>query len=229
MIISHKHKFIFIHIPKTGGVSVYETLSKICGGNDILKKDSARHVSAQKIKIRVGDKLWNSYFKFAFVRNPWDRQLSLYFYIRKTQDNKYHKQVMKHNSFNEFILGLSRNHCVFPQQYNVTDDNNKLIVDFIGRLENIERDFQIICKRIGLPYIKLPHLNKSKHKHYAEYYTKETERVVAEEYKDDIEMFGYSFEKLNFFKKAVYNIRDQVLFVTDIEKIKRSFKNRLPV
>ena len=146
----------------------------------------------------------NNYFKFCFVRNPWDKLVS--FYCDKLNiNNPSHRDFLKYNgfkvgiSFEELVYAIrdiqdreAERH--FKSQYTfVTDQRNNLVVDFVGRFENLEEDFNKICKIAGLPPIALPHRYKSVHDHYSTYYTDETRRVVAERYKKDIEMFGYDF------------------------------------
>ena len=69
------------------------------------------------------------------------------------------------------------------------------LYDYVGRTETMQMDMDIICEKIGISKIKLPHVNKTKHKHYTEYYTDETRELVANWHKIDIDYFGFKFEK----------------------------------
>ena len=137
------------------------------------------------------------YLKFAFVRNPWDRCLSLYFYLFKNE-----KQPKM--TFDFFLRLFAFDNPVFSSHFNekgVWDVHYKtqysyidgIPMDFIGRYENLQQDFNIICDKIGIQQQELPHVNKSRHKHYTEYYDDETRQIVAEKYAKDIEYFGYKF------------------------------------
>ena len=90
----------------------------------------------------------------------------------------------------------------------ITDDKGKVVVDFIGKYENFDEDWKIVCEKIGIK-AKLPHRNKSKHRHYSVYYTKEARQVIAERFKEDIKMFGYKFEKSNH----LYNLKNELSLV----------------
>jgi hypothetical protein len=71
--------------------------------------------------------------------------------------------------------------------------NNEIVVENIIRFENLKQGFDDMCKTLQVPHIKLPHLNKTKHTHYTDYYDDETRELVAKKYAKDIETFGYEF------------------------------------
>jgi len=135
------------------------------------------------------------YFKFTFCRNPFDRMVSNYSMF--TQIGGRSKQIQQFNnnpiklSFSEFVKLACQhtNHHWVPQY----DFIRGYEIDYIGRLENMQQDFDIVCDKIGIARQQLPHINKSKHKHYTEYYDDETRQIVAEKYAKDIEHFGYKF------------------------------------
>jgi len=198
-MISHKHKFLYIHIPKCGGVSIKNALK-----NNEVKRDLLHNDLNNKRLIKQEDKL-KKYFKFSFVRNPWDRMISLYHYfsqfkesrvfysdniniIKKTQDMSFLDFCTKKN--------WQKMHNGFhfkPMTDWISNDSGSLSLDYIGRVESLQKDFDIICDKIGIPHQELPRKNKSKHKHYTEYYDDETKQIVAEKYAKDIKHFGYKF------------------------------------
>ena len=175
-MINDKYKVIFVHVIKTGGVSIATALGM---------KKKQYHKSASKIKKELGENIWNEYFKFTFVRNPFEKIVSQYHYNRV-------KFGFKDSTFKEYVKAWSEGQKIstFPQ-LNLFYLDEKL--DFIGRFKNLQEDFNIVCDKIGIPKQKLPHKNKSKHKHYTEYYDDETLQIVAEKYAKDIERFGYKF------------------------------------
>ncbi len=135
------------------------------------------------------------YFKFTFCRNPFDRMVSNY--SMWTQNDHRVKQIQQFHknprelSFPEFVKFTCQhtNHHWLPQY----DFIHGYEIDHIGRLENIQQDFDIVCDKAGISRQKLPHKNKTKHKHYTEYYDNETLEIVSEKYAQDIEYFGYKF------------------------------------
>ena len=178
-MINHDLKCIFVEVPKTGSTSI----------RSIIGQPAKPHLTIVEIQNQVTKQQFDEYFKFAFVRNSWDRELSLYKYILKTPKHYYHKQCLQFVNFSEYL----RKRQVLLQQYDFLSNNGEIQVDFIGRFENFQQDFNTVCDKIGIPQQQLPHRNKSKHKHYTEYYDDETREIVAQKYARDIEYFGYKF------------------------------------
>ena len=204
-MISHSHKCIFVHIPKCGGTSVEDALFKpyrrrskkdLFGGPNKYQTGALQHLMSSHIIKEVGEDIFNQYFKFSFVRNPWDKMVSQYHYsITLREDLLNYIGISKFSSFKEYIHNVSKSkiHVQWDQQYKFLYINKKCVVDFIGRFENLQQDFNIVCDKIGIPQQQLSHKKKSKHKHYTEYYDDETREIVAEKYAKDIEYFGYEF------------------------------------
>jgi hypothetical protein len=192
------YKCIFIHIPKTGGVSISKTLF----GNYTDHADIdwyLEHYHGTTVK---------RYFKFAFVRNPWDRLHSAYFFLKKGGMYKvdaefYEKHLSYLSSFEEFVMEWLNNKTVesfihfVPQYKFITSigDREKIVVDFIGRFEQLEEDFHQVCKILKFKNIQLlkENITHNGHKKYFQSYSKEMKDKVQELYQRDIELFKYSF------------------------------------
>jgi chondroitin 4-sulfotransferase 11 len=193
-------EYIFIHIPKTGGTSIRRQL----GNHPSLKCYNHRPYEWVMDQIEHSR---NSQFVFTIVRNPWDRILSLYHYWKqqevKHQFYKYDKRIVDHiksinMSFKQFIHSIQEKDPIIMSKNHVNPYIEYYLpslepLDYIGRFENLQQDFNTICDKIGIPHQQLPHANKSKHKHYTEYYDDETKQIVAERYAKDIEHFEYKF------------------------------------
>lgn len=202
--ISDRFKCIFIHIPRAAGSSIEDT-SIFKDQRDKTGEEVGGHASAKEYRERWPDK-FNSYFKFTFVRNPYSRAVSAFFYLshggsRNAYDNKIFEKYFKNQKkdFNSFCINqLSKdviNDAVHfsPQHTFLCDDNMNILVDFIGRQENFENDAKKLFKTIGIPF-EYMHINKSDHKHYSEYYTKESQEKVFNLYKPDFDILKYSPE-----------------------------------
>jgi hypothetical protein len=150
------------------------------------------HVTAAQIAAEMGVDEFQSYFSFAIVRNPWDWQVSLYTFASKSTRHRQHQLVAGFADFNEYLRWRCREEVRFQKSYLYSTEGEQL-VDFIGRYENLEADFQSICRRIGVEE-ELPVLNVSKTKPYQEYYTPETRELVRKIFAPDIETFHYTFE-----------------------------------
>ena len=209
MRCSFKHKFIFIHVPKTAGSSIDTRLNGFNDLKSLYKHEGIpfvknvtmsreyiqtipAHISSRELKAVLGQK-YDNYFKFAFVRDPWDWKLSTYKYILKNRKHPAHETYKKFKSFHNYIIATP--HRPRQQSDYIYSTDDKPLVDYVGRFEQLQKDFTDICKIIGLHNNKLPHKNKTNHKHYTEYYNDETKQIVTERYARDIELFGYEFGK----------------------------------
>jgi sulfotransferase famil protein len=169
----------------------------------------ARHACASRGMQELDE--WDEYFKFAFVRNPWDRLVSWYTMIRTADKyrtirwNKLWRYALDNGStFEEFIRNCNgevrmKHGVKYSFAHNqldyVADEDGNLLVDFIGRVENFQSDMRKVLDTIDVEQQVIPRKNSSAHAHYSEFYTPETETIVRERFKRDIEFFGYEFER----------------------------------
>lgn len=249
MIISHKHKFIFIKTRKTAGSSIELFLSQFCGPKDILtplipeeekirekqnivpqkyfeagilpkiltlmrksskpihpylaKSSSLRiltkkthptfreHMTAHDIRELVGEDVWNSYYKFCFDRNPWDKTVSSYFWDK-------HDLNLGDMAFNDYLETETGKNLRW-YNYPLYTYQNKIIVDFIGKYENLKDDFTKICKKIGIEFNgELPRAKtnfRPKQHHYSYYFNDKNRELIRDHFKKEIDLNGYIFEK----------------------------------
>jgi hypothetical protein len=179
---------IFIHINKTGGTSIGKALG--------LREK--QHLTVQEVRDRVGIQNWDSSYTIAFVRNPWDRVSSSYRYRLKVRKNNTNNIEIDFKSWVKKVFQerdpryYDYPKMLMPQTNWLKDELGDINIDFIGRFETIEEDFEALCKKLGVQ-LDLPHLNKTKQVPYQDYYDKETMEIVADYFSEDIETFGYSF------------------------------------
>lgn len=196
MRISSKYKFVYIAIPKTGSETIRESLNLYSNIHSESDKTSPYywHTKSKTLKnhFKKMNWNWNDYFKFTFVRNPWDMLVSLYKYFQINKTLSLPKDGGP--EFKPFLLNRINESSPSVSCYsNYYSDGDDILLDFIGKFENIQTDFNKICDKIEIPHQKLPHKNATKHKHYTEYYDNETRKIVAKKYAHDIEYFGYKF------------------------------------
>ena len=156
-----------------------------------------KHIRAVDLKKELGGEVWNSYFKFAFVRNPWDRVVSTYLHRRKVA-NDLVKRVWPESRF-LFNAALAIKYdamgCSSVQQKEyITDDSSNTIVDFIGRFEDLEKDFRSVCDRIGVRSHLGGKHDPTSEKSYKYWYNKRGKDIVSRVKNDDIRRFNYTFE-----------------------------------
>src|SRR5690625_1327495 len=219
MLLSLKHNFLFIHTAKTGGTSVRAALSRyryqgryglamfLSDKLDQLTSHRIgakfpRHAKAIAAREMLPRELYDRLFKFAFVRNPWDLQVSSFHHIRRERPHLMGPYSEDFEGFLRWKLDPER-----PFQYHidtsielqsdyVVDLQGQLIVDYIGRYERLAEDYTEICQKIGVPEKQLPHKRKAqdRKKDFRSYYSDETAELVAQRFARDIDLFDYTFD-----------------------------------
>lgn len=138
----------------------------------------------------VGKAKYENSYVFSSVRNPYSRAVSMFTH-QSWRSVKTFKNFCRAIKTNQYPSDIAKWHTATLTEHIVIGRDLK--VDFVVRLENYQEDFNTVCDKIGIPRQELPHKNKSKHKHYSEYYDEETKQIIAEKYAKDIEYFGYEF------------------------------------
>ena len=200
-------KTIFVHNQKTAGMSIEKYMFERLSGSKLFLE---RHAYVEDGINKLGEKAWEEYFSFGFVRNPWSRLVSWYTMIVETppdKPNKLWNYVHRNsNSFNEFVEnctdelvdvrdGFNYRKSFTRNQFDYfTDSEGEISVDFIGRFENLQEDLDKVLARLGLPRYTLPIVNATKKKDYRTYYDDDTRKIVGIRFKKDIDHFGYTFE-----------------------------------
>jgi hypothetical protein len=211
MPYSPKHQYIFTHIMKTAGSSLVQRLEKseddrplllrgkpnleinhVCGFNE---KQSMEHLTPQQIRRVIGWHAFNTAFRFTIVRNPWDRVVSTYFWIRQGDPHAdpRMKSYCEEHSFEDFAKEKSFfwPPLQFPHVFNPKGQSHH---HKVCRYENLENDLKDVFQSVGLDPEPLGHKNKTDHKPYTEYYTAESREAVAKKYAKDINSLGYQFK-----------------------------------
>lgn len=205
MIISHKHKFIFFAVPKTATHAIREALREHMGANDweqqfLFGRDTLPipqlaaiqhgHISVRQLKSHLSDAVWRDYFKFAFVRNPYDRFVSTHFFLDRNagfsgRDETLHmKQRIRFDKFRGRILAA-------PQHSLITDLDGSIGIDDVARYEDIQSAYDRICTCIGIPSKDLIQKNTSDHNPFDTYYDSELRSLVTDFYRTDFELLDY--------------------------------------
>jgi|ETNvirnome_2_300_1030623.scaffolds.fasta_scaffold12920_2 hypothetical protein len=210
---SHELKCIFIHFPRTAGSSIEKFLLKTDdiyghrksvyhdknGDKQVIKEE--HHTSSDKYIKQNGKEIWDEYFTFSFMRNPWDWFVSNFYWdiyqyeqcIKNNRPIKYRRKFIVEECNSDFKTYVKKgaqrpDWFVFTQAKDFIGD-----VDFVGRFENLEEDVGKICNILGIEYQNLSHENKMNRKDYTEYYDDEAKNIVYNLFKTDIDHFNYNF------------------------------------
>ena len=205
MVLSTEPPFLFIHIPKTAGTSIEEALFDYQDFNYLNEP----HPVVAQYRTYLTTELYDSLYKFSFVRNPWALQVSTYkYYVRGNGIDMTFSDYIKwkftgypndyidkvNDEHNQLLVAYHMNRL--PQTYFLMDEYGDIQMDFIGSIENINEDFDFICKKLSLSdEVYLPHSNKSEYngKTFLDYYDEETMAIVRDRFNMDIKIYGYEF------------------------------------
>jgi len=216
MLLSYRYNFLFVHIAKTGGTSVRAALEPLrwrdpwyypqwlCSrlshlSGHRLGTKFPRHAKIIAAKEMLPKEYFDRLYKFAFVRNPWDLQVSSYHHLRRERPRLL-EGIADFSTFVRRKLDPER-----PYQYHLdtsierqsdylVDLSGRIVADFVGHYERLQEDFDLVCEHIGIGPRRLPHRRKATDREdYRRYYDDETAGLVAEYFRRDIENFGYAF------------------------------------
>lgn len=200
MFINHDFKFLYVAVPKTGTASTHAFFGYRTGHPE----PDEHHMSAQEAVNRhpeIAD-----YFKFAFVRNPWSKLVSVYHDFTMQRGHQYSAKkkmdkplLHEFNDFEDLCLRLKdsewRDNVFFrPQSTFVTMDNGE-VIDYVGKFEDLDDHFREACEMIGYPIRSaLPMYHVGKYNHdYRKHYSSESREAVRQFYQEDLELFDYEF------------------------------------
>jgi hypothetical protein len=213
-MISHKHRCIFIHIPKTAGTSIntffhpgviFKTLppdyDRLFGWCSKRKIHLQHATSKQLLELElISEEIWNEYFKFTFVRNPWDRAYSDYIWMQKFSGVKgsFKEYLFNKGAFKKILTDSSDHNYLGDHKILQSDFFNMdgpLKLDFVGRFENFNEDIKLILKSLDILTPFDSHENKGQRElNYSNFYTDTMRKWVEKSYERDISLFKYSFE-----------------------------------
>lgn len=206
MIISFEHKFVFVAVPKTGTHAVRQALRGNLAPGDIeqvrffvekslpipeLARIQHGHITLEELRPHLPPEQFAALFKFAFVRNPFDRFISYCSFVTRGRGGflKSPQRVMAH-----FIQNPPWQHILFRPQYSfICSAEGDLLADYVGRVEDMQTSYDEICRRCGIPSSPLEKVNATRRADYRQYYDPALAAGVARLYARDLELFDYRF------------------------------------
>lgn len=214
MVLSNDPPFLFIHVPKTAGSSIEESLFH----HQSFEYSRVTHGISLQYKNYLNDDYYFDLFRFGFVRNPWDLQVSCWrYYIRNWDISMTFDEYIEWK-FNGSIVdmldripeefhgnreGLLSNAFYIhraPQTFYFIDESGNFLVNYIGNFENINSDYSEICKLASIDDDFLPHTNSSlrdnENREYKKHYNQKTKEIIRSRFAMDILIFGYEFDNI---------------------------------
>ena len=206
MIVSHRYRFIFFAVPRTGSHSVRTALEPLLGPEDWQQERLQRrvvspvpglarirhgHVGLRAAAAHLPEDVWRGYFKFAVVREPFERFVSACAMFNRRNPSYAGSEVafMK----KALVADPVRQHFLMrPQSEMLVDEQGRLGMDFVGRYENLAGDWGEICRSIGVAEVPLPRCAATRHGAFDSYGDDDLKAQVAHFYRRDFELFGYS-------------------------------------
>lgn len=179
---------LFVHIKRTGGTSINRAFGL-----------PHHHWTAAELRRKVGPARWKECFTFSFVRNPWDRIASLFFYRRRSDKTGVRSSGISFPDWTREVLRRKNpryrddERSFLTQKDFMTDDDGNLLVDYVGRFEHLRKDVREVAGRAGIEAADLPHLRSTDRPHYRKLYDAESRDLVGDYFAADIEHFDYSF------------------------------------
>lgn len=206
-MISREHECIFVHIPKCGGSSIEEMLwppprgeGELWGGfvdryHNKYQTGGLQHLMAWQIRMEAGPEVFRRYYKFSMVRNPWDKVVSQFLFMRRRPDLRDYLGMALSDPLEKYLeLIAKRVHVQWEEQHKfLCDEQGTPLVDFVGRFERFEEDVRKALEELDVTFEAVPHLRKSERRPYREYYSYRTRKMVANIYHRDIELFEYQY------------------------------------
>jgi hypothetical protein len=151
------------------------------------KKRFYNHIPAREVRALVGTQCWDSYFKFCFERNPWDRVISLYYWLHKSEPRP---TILE---FVESEASLILKHL----NKDVYMINGQVAVDRICRFENLSEELETVRTQLGIPErLELPHAKaryRKDKRNYRDILGEQEQKKIAALFRDEIDLFGYEF------------------------------------
>jgi chondroitin 4-sulfotransferase 11 len=207
MIYSTPHKFLYVAVPKTATTAIEHhithSLKPRFWTHVYVPQEGDKHhphKHSKSVELRKLIPEYDTYFKFGFVRNPFDKFVSWYCYLTQSLNSTVSQKLHKTAYGDDYLSGSFLDFCkfapewIFGNSYSfLCNEWGQLDMDFVGKYENFDEDVKLVMDKIDISTEDLKPKNQSNHKHYTQYYNNETKQIVANRFELDIKMFGYEF------------------------------------